>query len=522
MTKNMPDAQLSLISESIARHFGLHFPRERWADLERGVRAAAEECDSHRDLESYIEALLSSALTPGNVDALASHLTIGETYFFRERRSLEVFAEEIMPELTRAHSSSGSPIRIWSAGCATGEEPYSVAMVLSKWMAALRGIEILGTDVNIRSLHRASKGIYADWSFRGTPPWVRNTFFKANDDGRWAIVPAIKQMVEFAPLNLMDDTYPPLSNGTNGMDVIFCRNVLMYFTPEALRKVIRRLYGYLATDGWLIVSPTETSHELFSDFATVSFGDVTLYRKSNKRLLVAPTLPVCNEQRSSVQQPARVDEARPFAASVRQANPNAQDADPGAVSTDLPAASFAQALRLYEQGRYEEAVRTTDALLSENGSDTQAMFLRARIDANQGKLDEALVWCDKAIATDKMAPRAHYLRAMILQEQGSIAGATLALKQAVYAEPHFVLGHFALGNLALKDGRRKESVKYFENVLLLLARYQPDDIVPESEGLSAGRLREMILRPCATVAAPTEQQPARTAQQMERFELSRR
>jgi chemotaxis protein methyltransferase CheR len=131
------------------------------------------------------------------------------------------------------------------------------------------------------------------------------------------------------------------------------------------------------------------------------------------------------------------------------------------------------------------------------------MFLLARIYANQGKLAQALVWCNKAIAADKMTARAHYLRAAILQEQSSIPEAILALKQAVYAEPQFVLGHFALGNLALKHGRLKESEKHFENVLLLLARYEPEDIVPESEGLSAGRLREMIVTPSTLrVASP--------------------
>jgi chemotaxis protein methyltransferase CheR len=119
--------------------------------------------------------------------------------------------------------------------------------------------------------------------------------------------------------------------------------------------------------------------------------------------------------------------------------------------------------------------------------------LLARICANQGKLAEALAWCDKAIAVDKLAARIHYLRATILQEQRSIPEALLALRHAVYAEPQFVLGHFALGNLTLKHGKPEESQKHFENVLLLLARCEPEDILPESDGLSAGRLKEMAL-----------------------------
>ena len=398
-------------------------------------------------------------------------------------------------------------------------------MVLSKLVPGLKnwGIEILATDVNTSSLHKASEGIYTDWSFRDTPSWVRRTFFQKAANGRWAVVPLIKKMVSFASLNLMDDAYPPLSSCPNGFDVIFCRNVLMYFTPEGMRKVIRQFHRYLGADGWLIVSATETSQELFTDFATVSFGDVTLYQKSDNRLPVALPLPVPDEHTSRIQQPAWIVETTgQLESSICDAEPEVQASRSVPVGAELPAASYAHALELYEQGDYEEAGRMTGALLLQNGSDARALFLRARIHANQGKLAEALGWCDKAIAADKMAAPAHYLRATILQEQGSIAQAILALKQAVYAEPQFVLAHFALGNLALKNGRVKESGKHFENALLLLAQYVSEDIVPESEGLSAGRLREMMAPPGTPGVSSQNRQHIRAAKPVGRLELSRR
>ncbi len=311
MSQKISEAQLSRFSDLVARHLGLHFPRERWLDLERGLWGAAEECGCRHDVDSYVQGLLSPALTQNQMEVLASHLTIGETYFFREKRSLEILEERIVPDLLRAHAASGKQLKLWSAGCATGEEPYSVAMVLSQLMPGLKdwSIEILATDVNTRSLHKASEGAYAEWSFRGTPQWVRRTYFEAAEDGRYIISPAIKKMVSFATLNLMDDTYPLLWNDRNGLDVIFCRNVFMYFTPEGMRKVIRQFYRYLAPDGWLIVSPTETSHELFTEFATASFRDVTLYRKSATRLPVTLALPLRDEDRSSIQLPEWTIEA---------------------------------------------------------------------------------------------------------------------------------------------------------------------------------------------------------------------
>ena len=479
MTRKIQDAELSRFNELVAGHLGLHFPRERWPDLERGFYAAAEECGFNQDVEGYLQTLLSSVWTQDQKEILAAYLTIGETYFFREKRSLEILQERIVPELIRAHASRGRPIRIWSAGCATGEEPYSIAIVLSKLMAGLKHgeVEILATDINTRSLHKAFQGIYSSWSFRGTPAWVRRTCFEIAANDRAAINSNLKKMVRFAPLNLTDDDYAPLSNCIGGVDVIFCRNVLMYFTPMGMRKVIRQLYRYLAADGWLIVSATETCHELFSEFATVNLGDVTLYRKSTARLPAALALPV---------------------------------GDVTGSSTPLP------------EWTVQAAGQIAAVLVSQNGRDAQAMFSLARICANQGKLAEALAWCDKAIAVDKLAARVHYLRATILQEQSSIPEALLALRHAVYAEPQFVLGHFALGNLTLKHGTPKESQKHFENVLLLLARYRPEEIVPESDGLSAGMLIEMAVTLSTLKTPPMPASLFGAPKQVGKLELSGR
>jgi chemotaxis protein methyltransferase CheR len=496
MTTKISDAVLSQLSEFVASRFGLYFPRERWLDLQRAVCCAAQECGCRDDMERYIQGLLVRTLSQGQIEALASHLTVGETYFFRENCSLEILDKHIVPGLIRARKGLGKAIKIWSAGCSTGEEPYSVAIVLSKLMAGPEkwNVEILATDLNARSLQKASEGIYGEWSFRGTPAWVRRTYCEAVEDDRWAIVPTIKKMVSFAQLNLIDDAYAPFTNYPNSQDVIFCRNVLMYFTPEGMRKVVRQLHRSLATDGWLIVSPTETSQELFSEFATITLGDVTLYRKSATHPSTTLALPLLDEDRSGVQLPEWTMQA-PELVRIAHGEPN-QEAPEDQTCLESVAsskASYEQALRLYEQGRYEDMEQVIVALPPQDGDHASTTLLLARSYANQGKLAAALVWCDKAIAADKMAARAYYLRATILQEQGSIPEALLALKHAVYAEPQFVLGHFSLGNLALKDGRLKESEKHFENVFLLLAQYQPEDIVPESEGLSAGKLREMIV-----------------------------
>jgi chemotaxis protein methyltransferase CheR len=181
-------------------------------------------------------------------------------------------------------------------------------------------------------------------------------------------------------------------------------------------------------------------------------------------------------------------------------------------------------LELYQRGRYEDAAETVIALITQNANDARAMLLLARVYANQGKLTSAIIWCEKAIASDKMTACAHYLRASILQEQDLPEEAICSLRRAVYVDPRFTLGHFALGTLALRQGDLKESEKHFENVLLLLASYGPEEAVPESEGLSARRLREIVTlqRTQRAAASRSSTSPIRTPGRPEITSFSRR
>ena len=512
MIGKVSETLLTNLGDFVGSRLGLLFPRERWNDLERGARAASRECAFKDDVERFIERVLSSDLTQRELETLASHLTVGETYFFREKSSLEAFERQIVPELIRMRRGFGGHLRIWSAGCATGEEPYSLAIVLSRLIADLKEwkITILATDLNTRSLQKASEGIYTDWSFRDTPHWVKSTYFKANPGGRWAISPAIKKMVTFSYLNLVEDLYPSLLNSTNAMDVILCRNVLMYFSGEAVKKVIHGFHRSLADAGWLIVSPAETSQTLFTAFTSVSFAGATLYRKGANRpqMVTAPLFHAQDEVQVGNQATSL---AIPNTESTWASSPDASLALP---DTDRPPETlkavplYEQALEGYQRGCYEDAAQIVVALLSRNENDARAMLLLARVYANQGKLTAAITWCDKAIASDKMTACAHYLRATILQEQGLPEEAVRSLRRAVYVDPRFALGHFALGSLALGRGELKESEKHFENVLLLLASYGPEETVPESEGLSARRLREIVTLQRSQKAAASPRSPS--------------
>jgi len=502
MLNRVPEAQWSRLSEVIAETMGLHFPSARWADLQRGLEGAAREL-GFEDTAACVGELLSAPPTAAQIEVLASHLTVGETYFFREKKIFDVLAAGILPELVRSRRGREQRLRIWSAACCTGEEPYSLAMLLHQAIPDLADwhVTILATDINARFLRTAAAGSYGEWSFRDAPAGIKERYFWRAGDGRYAILPEIGKLVKFAHLNLVEDVYPSLATDTNAMDVIFCRNALMYFTPSHARKVIRNLHHALVEGGLLVVSPSEASHALFPQFLAVNFPGVILYQKRDAKLRT--------EQRWT---PAPLGETAEFAAPAIETTlpwvpvavpieraPDPPPEEPTRVETTPTPGAMAETL--YQQGRYAEAADILRAAIDQHASEPAAFSLLARALANQGDLAEALVWCERWITADKLDPAAHYLRAVVLLEEGAPEQARASLQRALYLQPDFVLAHFGLGNLARGRGKRDESQRHFANALHLLGRYQRNDLLPESEGLTAGRLTE-------TITAMTEMETA--------------
>jgi chemotaxis protein methyltransferase CheR len=491
----LSEVVLSRLSEFVAANLGLHFPRDRWGDLQRGLVAASRQLD-FRDAGSCLDWLTTSPLTRKQIEVLASHLTVGETYFFRDRKTFQLLEEQILPPLIQARRDANRRLRIWSAGCATGEEAYSVAILLGRLLPDLASwhVTILATDINPQSLEKARAGIYGPWSFRDGADSILKTHFDSLPGRRFRIAPEVRRLVEFEYLNLAEDAYPSLLTNTNAMDVILCRNVLMYFSFQQARRTVERLHQSLVDDGWLLVSPSEASHLLFSQFSTVAFPDAILYRKAAGS--TSPVIWTPHEEPQVPQPlPFTYEPVPPPEASTLPAEEAAGPLPANSVEERQQSADsggFQEALALCARGRYEEAAEALLALLEEHPADAEAMVLLARACANQGRLEEARTWCERAIRTDKLRATFHYLRAMILQEQGDEARATEALRHALYLDPDFILAHVALGNLRRRQGRPRDSRKHFQNALGLLRARPAEELVAESEGMTSGRMVEII------------------------------
>ncbi len=523
---NSAAADLTRLGELVTAHIGLHYPEGRQQDLLRAVRAIARE-HGQENTEAYLQSLSVAPLTDRQMEILTAHLTVGETYFFREMKSLDAFRTHVIPELIRQRSGRDQRLRIWSAGCSTGEEAYTIAIILSELIPDLKAwdIDILATDINSSSLDKARQGSYTEWSFRGTSESLREKYFEPHGGKTFTILPRFKNMVTFECHNLATDSYPSLQNNTNAIDVIFCRNVMMYFIPELARKVIMRFRQSLVEDGWLIVAPSESSMLFSSDFVSVPFEGATLYRKACRKPVTAPDLiqmPHSNAEcgkrnaemnighsTSNLELSMKDMERQQLGGrEFSMTKERQQSTDNGIESSKLrfpcsdfrvpTAAPYEEALAAYQAGLYDDAIAALQSLFSSDisaGSGIRtgkALALMARINANQGKLDLASEWAEKAIAADKVNPGFYYLLATILEEQHRATDAVQALKRALYLDSTFIMAHFALGNIALQKNGRNVADRHFLNAASLLAQMPKDEVLPESEGVTAGRLLEII------------------------------
>ena len=440
----------------IARRLGLYFPEGRRANLERGLLTACHAASVPR-LETYLAWLTTLPTASQEWTRLAGALTVGETYFFRDCASLAALQQHVLPSLIAAQRARDIlQLRVWSAGCATGEEPYSLAILLDRLLPERSQwhVTILATDINPEALEAAQRGLYRAWSLRETPLWLRERYFCRRSAATFEVDPQIRQMVTFVRCNLADDDDLAAVANTSAVDIILCRNVLMYFTPEVQWAVVAQLQRALVPGGWLVVGAVEASAELLRPLVPVTLPGAILFRKAPTTVDMLPeslpTLP------------------------LGEALTGGEGLFPQAGDFLTPAATLS---------RGERELETLP--------DSVAMLQQARALADQGCLELARDLCEAVLTLDRLDTTAFLLLATIQHERGAIVEALEALRRAIYLAPHCAPAHFLLGSLLLKQGEYQRGRRSMETIINLLHTVPRDEVVPSSDGLTAGRLLEM-------------------------------
>ncbi len=276
----LTDAEFRMLADLLRRYCGLHFGPESRSLLEGRVARRMRDLDLS-SFSAYHYLLRREGPEQGEFARLVDEVVINETFFLRERGQLRALLGEILPELRLERPSL--PVPIWCAGCSSGEEPYSIVM-LGLEAGYVPGVDfrVYASDISHRMLRKARQGLYREASFRGTDPDLRAKYF-VEKDGHWRISDAVKKHVDFIHLNLLDPSKVAL---LGAMDVILCRNVIIYFDIESKRRVIETFFDKLRPGGHLLLGHSESLINLSNALELRHLKNDLVYRRPLPGVLV--------------------------------------------------------------------------------------------------------------------------------------------------------------------------------------------------------------------------------------------
>jgi chemotaxis protein methyltransferase CheR len=483
------DPGLEAVAGLLAERTGLVFPPARRDSAEAGIRRAMNRAGLS-DPARYRDRLQAD---PAALDDLISELTVGETYFFREPGHFDFLQREALPQLGTGRPA-GHVLRVWSAGCASGEEAYSLAMLLEEAGLGERS-RVLGTDISRAALARARRAVYSPWSLRG-PGAQRAAAYLRPHGGGMILDARLQRRVAFEYLNLALDVYPSLATATWGMDVILCRNVLIYLDGDTVARIGRRLFEALAPGGWLLTASSDPPLNNAAPFEVVLTEAGVFYHRP-VGTGVARRPPAVSEAAGSREMNLGRDEPAGTPYSVLGTQYPEEARPPSAPQAD-PLATAREALA---RGDYPRAVELTCSLAYPAAC---ALQVRALANLDAGRAVEV---CAEAATRHPLAAELHYLHAVLLLDAGRDDEAVRAARRALYLDRSLAIVHFALGSMLWRRGDVEGARRAYRNARDLCTARPAGEPVPLAEGEPAGRLAEAAAAQLAVLDAAHEANP---------------
>ena len=405
-------------------------------------------------IEQY-EALLTDDSAAGRRERelLTVQFTTGESYFLRDQGQFDLLAATILPELIERRANERR-LRIWSAGCAAGEEAYSLAMLIDELAPRLAGwnVLILGSDISTQALEKARRGEYGEWSFRALDAERKRRYFQPRGN-QWLIDPRLRDMVSFRKLDLVADRFPDAEDGLNDFDLILCRNVFIYLDSPAVSRITAKFGESLADGGILVTGHSELFGHETAPLRVRMFAQSAVFQKATQ----PEAENGLGEALAKAQSLALVSPA-PAPIIARHAPSAAQPVAPTVPMRAVPATA-----------------KDLDRLL-------QAAWQHA----DHGMPGEAEEYCRKAIMIAAFDPRPYFLLAQLAQERGDTAQAKTLLNKVIYLDPAFIAAYLELGGLYAQDGDNDRARRMYATVraaLTKLAAQTP--IAPYNESTAA-------------------------------------
>jgi chemotaxis protein methyltransferase CheR len=479
------------LRDRLAEYSGVYLDLARLRLLEHGLAQRLRATGD--DLDGY-ERRIGGAGGRDELRLLAELVLNHETIFFRNGPHLRALRDVLLPELHQ-RKPAGAPIRIWSAGCATGEEPYSLAIAaleaLGKPLA--RPIEIWATDLSEPALRKARAGFYRGRALQNLPADLLERYFTTKDDG-YLVGDALRALVRFEPLNLLD----PFPRYASSVDMIFCQNVTIYFQLKTCQELIARFYTCLPENGLLFLGFSETLWNIFDGFQSREVGGAYVYYKRKLEAADQPATGSLSRRKAaqsvegrqgslnsaSAGTPAN-DITRDRKAVVREQTPTAY------LRGQSDQAALSSGRELLSQGKLDDALLALRRVAPQSACAPEALTLTARAHADRGDLDLAAAEIQRAIEIDALNEQAHLLLGIILGRQGQWQSAIQQLERARYLSADSALVSFHLAEAYRQAGRIDKAAREYRNTLLKLKVHPPGLLL---DGVAVDWLRETCQR----------------------------
>jgi chemotaxis protein methyltransferase CheR len=423
---------------------------------------------------------LASGQAGEELERLLERAVNNETYFYREPRHFEVLSRL----LAAGRSGGESPaekVRVLSAGCSTGEEAYSIAASLLELARRLPGFdfEVVGVDISHSAVERARRGVYGPNSFRSDIARTRrDAWFEAVGERRYRPVGEVMRKVDFRPLNLNSGS--SLRDALGGIDVAFCRNVLIHLNSVARARICRSLVSSLHDCGYLFIGTAETLPGGTEGITAQQLDGVFYWRKGE------PEENTCRRPEHPAESPPstefvpgktpqrpRREPAQPGARPVVEPIPRGHGRDSALHPTDAQdrlQAWYAEASRLIGEDRGEDALAILGEVIGKDPDNVDACRLLAELHVDRTDFESALLFCDRGTKVDEALAWPWVLRGRICHYEGDAQGAQRALKKAIYYQPNYWPAHFYLAEVYKRLGEVPLAVRAYRNALRNLAR----------------------------------------------------
>lgn len=469
----LSDEEFAAVAKLLHGAAGLSFDDARRDSLAFSIAERMRMADVP-DVASYL-AKVGSLTGAAELQALIDEVTIPETHFFRNPPQIRALRKFVIPELIR-HAEKTKRLRIWSAGCSTGEEAYTLAILVREVLPASTDwdVKILATDISTRGLAAGREGRYGERAFVMTEPADLNRWFVADPHGgSWQVRDEVKALVEFEHRNLVTD--PPAFE-TGEADLILCRNVTIYFDRETTRELMKRLYSRLRDGGYLFLGHAETLWQISDDFSLVSLGDAFVYRRLDESAVEPVT--------ESIERRRVLPDRRTKADPIADADRRKHDGDrrhKRREPVEVPKLPRLVTPALPIPRTIAPQFETRDPL------DT------VRVALSEGRYAEAADLAAEVAGATPLRADAHYLWGVALTNLGRDADALVVLRKTVYLDPDHGFAHFMLGGALERMGEGVAAARSYRAAASTLAESQVDRTTDELGGRDAAELAALCL-----------------------------